>query len=197
MRHNPYLLRVLVVLFAVALGSTRAAAQVLTPSFAPPRGGTGLGVFLVDAGDLGLEVRSWRASPAGYEIAFRGGVLDLGGAALTLGAQLRNPIQLDTEPLELAFTVGAQGVLGDVDAVGLDAGVSLGATFVGGNLAVTPYLHPRLGLVKDYGENDGFGLEVLADLGVNLVFATGLTFQVGIPVSSVGRTDWGVGITLR
>lgn len=187
----------LAVLFAGAFSAGPAAAQVLTPSFMPPRGGSGLGVFLVDANDLGLEARVWRVTPAGYALAFRGGVLDLGGAALTLGAQLRNPVQLGTEPLDLAFTVGAQGVLGDVDAVGLDAGVSLGATFAGGNVAVTPYLHPRLGLVKDYGENNGFELKALGDIGVNLVFATGLNFQIGIPLSGVGRTDWGVGITLR
>lgn len=186
----------LLLVFSLFAHPQQVGAQVFTPTFMPPTGGEGVGVYLLktDPGDFGIEGRIWRGTASGYDLAFRGGVLDVGDAAITLGAQLRNPLILGTEPLDLAFTAGAQGIVGDRSAIGIDAGLSVGATFAEGNVAITPYLHPRIGLVDGF-RSDNLQLEVLADIGVAVMFDTGLNFRIGIPLGQPSVTDWGVGLT--
>lgn len=182
---------------AAMLSASGVEAQVFTPTFMAPRSSSDLGIYLNDGpGDFSVEGIMRRAG-GGYDLGLRLGVAEiLDDAALLLGGELRNPLALGTAPLDLAFTAGVQGVIGEVDAIGLQAGLSIGHTFVSPGLAITPYLHPRIGMIDGWGANDDFDLEVLADLGVDVQFNGNLALRLGIPLEEHG-SDWGIGLAWR
>lgn len=193
------LIRILLTCTACSLAPAGVAAQVFTPTYMAPRAASDFGVYLADfdPGDLAVEGIA-RGHFGGFDLGFRAGVVDVNGANLTIGGEYRNPLLLGTAPLDLAVTGGVQGILGDVDRLGLQAGLSVGHTFVpsGGGLTFTPYLHPRIALIDDAGPNDRMDLEVLADVGFDLGFRTGLGIRFGVDLGGEGA-DWGVGLVWR
>lgn len=181
---------------AVSLAPLRALAQVFTPTFLAPRAGSSVGVYLSDSpGDLAVE-GILRSSFGGYDLGFRGGIMDIGGAQLTLGGELRNPLRLGTAPVDIAFTAGIQGVFGDADLLGLQGGLSIGHTFVPGDFIFTPYIHPRLALADRVGPDDDLEADLLADVGLDFDFRSGISLRIGIGLEDLG-SDWGVGLSWR
>ena len=182
---------------AMLITASTAQAQVFTPTFMGPRSGGDVGIYISDQdpGDLAVE-GIVRAGFGGFDLGFRGGIVDIGGANLTLGGELRNPLTLGTAPVDLAFTAGVQGILGDVDRLGVQGGLSIGHTLVPGNFTLTPYVHPRLALIDRGAGDDDLEAELLADLGLDFVFRSGLRLRVGIAIDDIG-SDWGVGIAWR
>ena len=184
---------------AVALISatgTSANAQVFTLPFMAPQSESSLGVYLSDYGDLALEGIA-RGNYGGFNLGLRGGIVDAGDlTGVTIGGELRNPLSVGTAPLDLAFTAGIQGLLGDFEGLGVQAGLSLGHTFVPdqGGFRFTPYIHPRVAFV-DPGEPADGDLEVLADIGFDLDFASNLSLRFGANVGD--GADWGIGVAWR
>jgi hypothetical protein len=169
-----------------------AQAQVFTPTFTSPRLLNELGVYLSDGpGDLSVE-GIWRGGPLGLRVGFS----DVADGALLVGGEIRSPLAITGAPLGLAFIAGAQGVIGDADAVGVQAGLTAGYTFRAPGMAITPYMHPRVGMVNGFGRNDDWDFEVMADIGADLEFATNLILRLGINLGDVGA-DWGVGLGWR
>lgn len=176
-----------------------ASAQVFTPTYQAPRSSSDLGIYLADGpGDFSVEA-VLRRGFGGYDLGLRGGIADThDDASILLGADLRNPLSAGTAPIDLAFTAGVQAALGDVTALGLQAGLSLGHTFLpaGGGFSVTPYIHPRIALVDSGHPADDFDLDLAADLGFDFVMTSGLILRLGINLSDPGA-DWGVGLAWR
>jgi hypothetical protein len=180
-----------VVLVGLGFASV-AQAQVFTPTYQSPRLVNEVGIYLADGpGDLAVE-GIWRAGPLGLRLGF----VDGGGGLLSIGGELRNPIPMVGTPMGLAFTAGAQGLIGDNNVVGVQAGLSAGYTFVGQGLAFTPYLHPRVGLVGGFGTDEDMEFRVLADVGADIEFHNNILLHVGIKLDDVG-SNFGVGLSLR
>lgn len=174
----------------------RSHAQVFTPTFQAPRSSSDVGIYLSDIGDFGLE-GIFRRSMGTYDLGLRVGVADFDGASLLLGADLRSPLRTNTAPLDMAITAGAQAVLGDVDGVGFQMGLSIGHTFVAPELSITPYIHPRVALVDRLGRSDDkFDLDLLADVGFDVAFSPSLTLRLGVGLADRGA-DWGIGLSWR
>lgn len=175
---------------AGALWAGSAEAQVFTPSYQAPVVMNDLGVYVSDGpGDFALE-GIYRSGPLGLRV----GLIDAGENLLTIGGEFRAPIE--SNPVDVAFTAGAQGIIGDVDAIGLQGGLSIGKRFVNPGVALTPYLHPRIALIDGLADEDDFEAELLADLGVDAEFASNLILRLSIGLSNPGP-DFGIGLAWR
>lgn len=159
-----------------------AGAQVLNyPAFQPPtvvgREYTG-GVS--NGEDITTIVFQWREGLSSVsQFSFDGGLADLGGDSdieLVLGGAYARQLARESRdlPLDILFTAGAYAGVGEVTLFRVPVGVSVGHRFpLEGDLAITPYLHPRVSL--DYrGEYQG--VESDTDLGV--LFDLGADFEV-------------------
>lgn len=167
-----------------------AHAQVFTPTYTSPRLVNEFGVNVSDSpGNMTVE-GLWRGGPLGLRVGYAGGV-----GLLSIGGEVRSPVPIPNAPVGLAFTAGAQGLLGDQNAVGVQAGLSAGYTFSGPGVAFTPYLHPRIGLVNDLPQ-DEFELRALADAGVDVEFWNNLLVRFGVNLGDVGA-NWGLGVGWR
>jgi hypothetical protein len=168
-----------------------AQAQVFTPTYTSPRLVNEMGINVSQyPADLSIE-GLWRGGPLGVRV----GYANAAGGLLTLGGELRSPLDIGNAPMGLAFTAGAQGLIGDDSALGMQAGVSAGYTFMGTGVAFTPYLHPRVGLINDRGMDD-FEFRALADVGVDAEFYNNLLVRFGVNLGTVGA-GWGVGVGWR
>ena len=176
--------------------SSAAQAQVFTPTYLSPVRGGELGIYVSDGpGDLGLE-GIYRMRQSAFDLGLRLGFADADDAtALMLGLDYRNPLELaGAAPLALAVTGTAQGVLGDAEGFGAMVGLSLGGTVRSPGLAVTPYVHPRVGIVDELGPGEA-DLDVRADLGVDLDFGGNLSLRFGANLGD--GADWGIGLAWR
>jgi hypothetical protein len=181
---------------ALCAAAPIAQAQVFTLPFMAPRPENSLGIYISDYADLALEGIA-RGAFGGFNLGVRGGIVDADDATgILLGGELRNPLSLGTAPLDLAFTAGIQALLGDFDGLGVQAGLSLGHTFVPdtGGFTFTPYIHPRIAFI-DFGGADDGDIEPLADVGFDLDFATNLSLRLGINLGD--GADWGIGVAWR
>lgn len=181
---------------AVAMGTTAPAveAQVFTPTFMAPRVSNDVGVYYSDYGNFALE-GILRTGFSGSNVGLRLGVVDPGGPTdemISLGAELRSPIA-SSAPLDLAFIGGVQALLGDLNAVGVQGGLSLGATFTEPGFAVTPYLAPRVALFDGGRDSD---VEFLLDLGVDVAVSPTLAVRFGAGLGDE-QADWGLGVSWR
>lgn len=186
---------------ALALLAPGAAqAQIFTPSLAAPVRSSDTGLYLTDGFGTsdGLAVEGiWRRGFGIYDLGLRAGLGEaLGGLVAVVGADYRNPLELGSAPLAIAATGGAQAALGEASGFGLSAGLSLGGTFRPDGLAITPYLHPRIALVETLRAEDDPGLEILADVGVDLEFGTGWIARLGLGLGSP-TADFSLGLAWR
>jgi hypothetical protein len=185
-----------------ALLSGTAQAQVFSPPFMSPTPTSDFGVYVSDVGDLGIE-GIWRRVSRGGDIGLRAGYADVGDGALLLGIELRNPVVLAGAPIGLAFTAGGQGIIGDEPQVGGQVGFTAGQALPAGNFTVTPYIHPRLAVIADLGGDDNDGLEdedeveldVLADIGADIAFTSGVSLRIDFNLSD--GAAWGLGLAWR
>lgn len=175
---------------ALALSANAADAQVFTPSYQSPVVMNDIGVYLSDSpGDMTLE-GIWRSGPVGLRLGYVDAEPD---GLLSVGGEVRVPL---TAPIDIAFTAGAQGLVGEVDALGLQAGLSLGQRFVNPGVALTPYIHPRVALIDGFAEDDDFEAELLAELGLDAEFSQNLILRLSIGLSDESP-DVGVGLAWR
>lgn len=180
----------------LAMSAQAAGAQVFTPTYLAPRVSSDLGVYVSDGpGELAIEGIWRRPLSGGSGLGLRAGFADANdGSALLLGIDYRNPLSLaGTAPIDLAFTLGAQGALGDLEGIGAQVGLSIGYTFTAPELTVTPYIHPRLAFIDVDGGGSDF--EPLADLGIDVGFAPNLSFRFGANLGD--GADWGIGLAWR
>lgn len=171
-----------------ALQASAAQAQVFTPTFQSPAMTNDLGVYVSDLSDLAVE-GIWRGGPLGLRV----GIVDADESLLSIGGELRQPIAAAV-PLGLAFTAGAQGLFGDTNAFGVQAGLTAGHTFQAPGFTITPYLHPRIGLVDDLGPDD-FEVKALADLGADVGIYPNLIARVDVNLGD--GANWGIGLAWR
>ena len=183
-----------VALAGLVMAAAPGRAQVFTPTFQSTERSNDIGIYLSDGpGELAVE-GIWRRAFGTGDLGLRAGFADLGDGELLLGADWRQPLALGTQPVDLGLTFGAQAALGDVDAIGLQAGLVFGHTFVGEGLRVTPYVHPRLAFIGNL-DADGNELDVLADIGADFRFAPNLVLRVGVNIGD--GADWGIGLAWR
>lgn len=172
-----------------------AEAQVFTPTYLAPRVANEAGIYVSDGpGDLAVE-GNIRRNFGGTMLGLRLGIVDVGDTELTVGGELLTPLAAGA-PVNLALTAGGQAIVGDADAVGLQVGLDIGATFQSPGLAVSPYIHPRLGFINWFGGEDDLETELLADVGVNLDFRPNLSLRLGVGLSDY-VADWGLGLAWR
>jgi hypothetical protein len=177
---------------AAALLATAASAdaQVFTPSYQSPVVMNDIGIYLSDSpGDMALE-GIWRSGPVGLRLGY---VDTEPEGMVSLGGEVRVPL---TAPIDIAFTAGAQGLLGDNNALGVQAGLSLGQRFVNPGVALTPYIHPRVALIDAGGTEDDFETELLAELGLDAEFSRNLILRLSVGISDV-TPNLGVGLAWR
>lgn len=187
-------------LVVVALAAAPAHAQVFTPSYLAPTRGGDFGVYLEDgftgSDEIAVEALL-RRSYGAYDLGFRAGLADAGDdLALLLGADYRNPLELPTAPVALAVTGAVQGIVGDFDALGADVGLSIGATFAAPQFSITPYVHPRVGVINYLDVEEDLDLDLLADVGFDLAFSPNLVVRLGVGLSDE-TTDFGIGLAWR
>ena len=186
---------------ALALGASLAAgharAQVFTPTFQSPIPTSDFGVYVSDLNGLAIEGIWRRGARGGSDIGLRAGYADVGDGSLLLGIEVRNPVVLAGAPIGLAFTAGAQAMIGDQTGLGGQVGFSAGQAIRTPTFTVTPYIHPRLAVVSWPGVVDGrdTDLDVLADVGADLAFPSGITLRLGINLGD--GADWGIGVSWR
>lgn len=183
---------------AAIAGAHQAQAQVFTMPFMSPQSESSVGVYLndIDYADLTIEGIA-RSDFGNFTLGIRGGIIDAGdNTGITIGGELRSPLELDSDPIDLAVTAGIQGLLGDLDGLGVQAGLSLGHTFVPeeGNVRFTPYIHPRVAYIDWGGSSDG-EVELLADVGFDVDFGTSLSLRFGASLAE--GPDWGIGLAWR
>ncbi|MDB4948149.1 MAG: hypothetical protein JWM27_798 [Gemmatimonadetes bacterium] len=182
---------------AAALLAGRAAhAQVFTPSFMGPTSSGDVGLYVSDGAGTAIEGIWRQRSRSGYDLGLRGGFIDVGSGAATVGVELRKPLAVQGAPVALALTGSAQGVLGDQSALGFAAGLTVGHTFVPGTFTVSPYLHPRIALSRSLDHSDKLGADALVDLGLDFGLQPNLSVRLGLGLSSASP-DWGIGLAWR
>ncbi len=184
------------VVMAALSTAARAEAQVFTPTYMAPRVSNEMGLYVSDGpGDLAAE-GSLRGNFAGTMLGLRAGFADTNDLSLTLGGELLHPLQVSGAPLDLGLTAAAQVLVGGPKAAGFSVGLDVGHTFRAPGIAVTPYFHPRLGVMDNLGGNDDYDADLLADIGVNLDFAPNLSLRLGVGLNEP-EANWGVGIAWR
>ncbi|HYR12038.1 MAG TPA: hypothetical protein VEQ60_29910 [Longimicrobium sp.] len=175
---------------AVTVGAATADAQVFTPSYQAPVVMNDLGIYLSDGpGDMALE-GIYRSGPLGLRVGF----VDAADDLLSIGGEVRMPIE--SAPIDVAFTAGAQGLIGDFDALGVQAGLSIGERFVSPGVALTPYIHPRIAFIDGLATDDDFEAELLAELGLDAEFASNFILRLSIGLSDPSP-EVGVGLAWR
>jgi hypothetical protein len=186
-----------------ALSAGTAQAQVYTPPFMSPTPASDFGVYVSDLGDVAIE-GIWRRISRGGDIGVRAGYADTDKGALLLGIELRNPVLLAGAPIGLAFTAGAQGLIGEDPRIGGQVGFVAGQAIPAGTFTVTPYIHPRLALVASPGgqddnglaeEDDDVDLDVRADIGADFDFASNVSLRFDINLAE--GASFGLGLAWR
>jgi hypothetical protein len=182
---------------AAALSTAaRAEAQVFSPTYMAPRVSNEVGLYVSDGpGDLAAE-GSIRRNFTGTMLGLRAGLADTEDLSFTLGGELLHPLPVTSAPIDLALTGAAQILVGGPKAAGFSVGVDVGHTFLAPGIAVTPYVHPRLGVTGYYGDEGDFDADLLADLGVNLDLAPNLSLRLGIGLTGP-EANWGFGLAWR
>jgi len=178
----------LALILATAATGRGAQAQAWSyPSFQPPDLTVREYNFgVADAGNPGTTlVFQWREqSGPRHQISFDLGLADpdAGNADLVVfgGAGLAWHVGDATQevPLDFLLTTGAYIALGNRTRFRLPVGLSIGKRFdLEGNMALTPYMHPRLSL--DFCNNcGGSDLGVSFDLGGDLELSRSISIRV-------------------
>ena len=204
----PSFTRVAALAAAVALPAADAAAQSLHPSFQLPRtvqreynaaiaDGDGTTAFL-------FQWHEGLTSASGFR--FDGGLLDIDESDVhfLLGATYQRQLNnAGTEvPLDLLLTVGGQAVLGDLVALEVPVGVSIGRRFpLDGAFALTPYAHPRVALQycnecgADGDSDTDLGIGV--DFGVDFEISTRMSLRGAFMIGSDDAEAIGIGLAWR
>ncbi|HEX7088855.1 MAG TPA: hypothetical protein VF192_01895 [Longimicrobiales bacterium] len=192
-------------LFVLAAAKPAAGQAWDAPSFMPSHPMDELGAFALNPpfGDFGV-MGLWRQS-GDLGLGVRAGIVDLepGGAAFVVGSEFYAPLLRATpaSPLEAMLVVGAGATFEEGILARIPVGLSVGGRFgEAGELAFSPYVHPRVGL-KILANDDESETE--------LAFAVdfGLDVELSRTVTLRGAYTWtqgefaedalGVGVAIR
>jgi hypothetical protein len=182
----------------LGVAAAPAAAQTMYPSFQQPRVVSREFNFAVaDGNDLTPLVFQWREGTApNTQLSLDLGLADpdFPGADLfiMLGGQYGRMITQSRAdmPLDIMFTVGVFTQFGnDLTFFSIPVGASIGHRFPlsGTSMAITPYIHPRVGFeyasANDDSETD---LHITFDLGGNLELTPQLALRVSTMLGGEG-----------
>ena len=181
---------------AAVLCAQTARAQVFTmPYQSTGPADNSIGLYLSDGpGDLAIE-GIWRRPMASGDLGLRAGFADLGDGYLLLGVDYKQPLNLQTAPLDLGLTLGAQGAIGDNSGIAGQVGLIVGHTFAETGLSITPFIHPRVAIAAPLDDNGDAEVDVLADIGANFDFSPNLSLRFGVNLGD--GPDWGIGLAWR
>lgn len=179
---------------AAFLATAPAQGQVFTPTYMAPAAAADVGVYFSEGpGDFAVE-GIWRGNYGGHNLGLRGGIADTDDISLLVGLDYRKPI-LQRDPLDVSLSAGVQGFFGDFSGFGFMLGLPLGHTWDMEEIALTPYVHPRIGLIDVPGGDTELDLELLADFGLDVRLASNVELRFAFPLDSYA--DWGVGFAWR
>ncbi|MGQ0645957.1 MAG: hypothetical protein ACT4P7_00210 [Gemmatimonadaceae bacterium] len=187
-------------LSAVALflsfSAVTAQAQAWSyPAFQPPVTETREFNFgVADAGRSGTTLLAqWReAAGALTQFTVEAGLIspeDGGGNLLLVGGQFAYQWNRSTSdvPLDLLFTAGAGVTIGDPIVLRIPAGLVAGHRFeLEGNMALTPYVHPRLSL-------DLCGDCTIDQASLSIDFDVGANFEISSVIALRAAAFFGGG----
>lgn len=193
----------------VAATDTLSAQAWVYPSFQPPYvvgreyhglvadGDNGAGTSLVFQWREGLSARAQfsldvgLADPDGGDARFLIG----GGYGYQLNRAEANP----ELPLDLLFTAGAYGNFGDgITMLRIPVGVSIGRRFpLEGQMAITPYLHPRVALTVCNDCADETDVNVNFDFGADFEVTRSLSIRGSIMLGGDDEEAFGIGLAWR
>lgn len=205
---------VLLVPFLTVLAAARPAAGQAwdVPSFMPPHPVDELGVFVLDPpfSDIGL-VGLWRQS-GDLGLGVRVGILDreFDGAAFVVGSEFFTPLLRPAlgSPFEALLVLGAGATFDEGILARVPLGVSIGARLenAAGDAALTPYVHPRLGLEILADEGDSVTeLAFMVDFGLDVEVTRSVTARAAYTwvtggvddVFGGGKNALGAGLAIR
>jgi len=203
----PILARVAALAAAVALPVADAAAQTFHPSFQLPRTVQREYNAAISDGDGNTAfLFQWQEGMTGASaFRFDAGLMDIEGADVQflLGAtylrQLNNAGP--DVPLDLLLTIGGHALLGDLVALEVPVGISVGRRFpLDGAFALTPYVHPRAALQYcnecDAGDSET-DLGLAFDLGVDFEVSQRLSLRGALMIGSDDADAIGLGLAWR
>jgi hypothetical protein len=179
-----------VVAVAAFAAAETAQAQVAweAPMFASPRPPVGFGIHLGDVagGNLGL-IGTWRGARAPSGLEFRFGIAEGGPGdddiSGLLGASITGLLARESGdmPFDISWVAGAGVGFGDWALITIPFGLSLGHTFSGDGITITPYVTPRLHLDAAIGNDvgDDTDLGLAADIGFDLALRRGWMLRFG------------------
>lgn len=169
----------LAVTAALAAPATTAAQVAWDgPMLMAPGSPAGWGFHLVDphpGSGLGGLV-TWRSNPAPVGLGFRAGLFEgvrddlaLVGGVDVSGAIHRGQGEV---PVDVIWFVGAGAGIDDDVLLSFPAGIAVGWSFQGDNVAFRPYLAPRMVLDAFLGDerDDDLDLGVAVEIGLDLAF---------------------------
>lgn len=190
-------------LLGSALLASEAAAQATgTPSFNAPyrafsRSEIGLVISFPNGGGTAFE-GAYRKSSGRFDIGFRGGIFDPGGAGdatLLVGVEARQRVLSHTAdfPLDGALILGVGGAfVSGSSSMFVPVGLSLGRRIdpQGSSVSIVPYVQPTGLLVAGSGNSDFlFALGLGADFRLSPRFdariSAGLGDLEGVSLSAV------------
>jgi hypothetical protein len=175
---------------AVIMSAGTLSAQVAweAPMLASPRAPAGFGLYLADVagGELGL-IGTYRGATAPSGLEFRFGIAEDGfgddDISALLGLSISGLVARESGdmPFDISWVAGAGVGFGDWALITIPLGLSLGHTFTGDGINITPYVTPRLHLDiaagDDVGDATDLGLSV--DLGFDLAIRRGWMLRFG------------------
>ncbi|MEW5918669.1 MAG: hypothetical protein AB1762_19865 [Gemmatimonadota bacterium] len=173
--------------FALSVAAHAVGAQAWSyPAFQPPRiVEREFNVGVSDGGIGGVSALfQWREQTGGRtQLGLDAGIADpeRGDPVIFVGGHFAQALASATTetPLDFLLTVGANAAIGDNAYFRLPVGVVVGHRFpLEGNLALTPYVHPRLSLdlCNDCGSDEtDFGL--VFDIGASLELTRSLSLR--------------------
>jgi hypothetical protein len=177
-----------------------ARAQIAwdSPLLLPPNPTAGTGIYLIDAHRGGLGVLgTWRGSGQGSGL--RLGIAEGrrgNGIGVLGGLDMVFPLARAAAdfPVDLSWLIGAGAGYDQYLLVSVPLGLSLGRTFHGGDVRLTPYLSPRVNLDAAFGRDAGnsMDLNLAVDLGFDVGFQPGWILRIGASIG--GRDGVAVGI---
>lgn len=169
-----------VTLLAGLLAPGTAAAQVAWdgPMLMAPGAPAGWGFHLVDPhpGDGLGGLVTWRSNPAPVGLGFRGGLFEgrRDDLALVGGVDVSGRIHRGggEVPLDVIWFLGAGAGIDDDVLLSFPAGIALGWSFQGDNVAFRPYVAPRMVLDAFLGDerDDDLDLGAAVEVGMDLAF---------------------------
>lgn len=158
-----------------------------SPLLVPPRAAPGFGIFLIEpaGGSLGA-LATLRPSGAASRLQFRVGLAEddpgddlaiLGGVDVSDALVTAS----DDFPIDVSWVAGAGIGVGDFVNVAFPFGLILGQSFAGDGVTFTPYVSPRIVVdgTFDAPGDDGLGLDLAVDVGLDLAFADGWLIRFG------------------